>query len=271
MIHHHFQVVHSKNFNVTQDGILGADFLRKCKASIDFKDNTIRILSNAVNTIKISDKTKSNKKTKHTNKVVKIPNFGIYNPSRLCFANSLYQAIVFSHFSTERALGASMLKINKCPCISNIMLQTANTLVKSIGPVQADSFHESVKTLFNNLDNQEDALELLSQLIISIIDDLHCCPANQIGIDWIQKITGNFEKEINCTKCTHITKQTENFHTLQIYPRKNMQDSLENYFIQEELESRTCSQCTASYTSVLSTKVVNLPEILAIHFVPSPK
>lgn len=252
---------------MSQDGILGNDFLSKCQANIDFKDNTIRVLSNLINKVTITKKPKVVRKIKKSTTIPKQPNYGLCNPSKLCFANALYQALIFILFNTERALGVSRVTDNQCPCISNAMLQTTSMLKKATGPVQPSFFHESIKKLFNTLDSQEDALELLTQIILNVNMNLNCCPANQIGIDWAKKVTGTFAKEIRCTKCTNVVNTTEEFHNLQIYPKKNIQDSLECYFMQEELDSYVCSQCTDSYTSILSTKVVNPPEILTIQFV----
>lgn len=176
IFHHLFHVVRGDSIDLAQDAIIGADFLEKCKALIDFDTksiafpqvNELGLHTNKINHASILENIEKQlpdsniiDKSIYNKDIIRIrlakwlnhkydKNLyrGMHNPNTMCYANSLFQAI-FLQMNLANEIKAE----DGCMCLGCILKNTSMKNIEDIASINPTVFHKlihSVKPQWTN-------------------------------------------------------------------------------------------------------------------------
>lgn len=142
----------------------------------------------------------------------------MYNPGNMCYANSLFQAILIDVIDIWE-LSLSHLKNNKkstCNCVGCVLRQTVKIYKQNMNCFNPSIYHNWIKNNFHssNVPNaQEDVHELMKHIFseLSTANQRPCASDFTTIIDLFKGVSS---VNITCSSCTTTKKFYNNFSEL---------------------------------------------------------
>lgn len=195
---------------------------------------------------------------------------GLVNEGTMCYANSLFQAIIYDLFNTMAHTTNLSIGHTECKCIGCILHRTTQQYNKSHTPFLPSEFHDWITLSFppNNISQgQEDVHELYSKIYTELRNSrstIHSERTSTIHHSLSHKLTGQIKYTTYCSKCGYQSSNTESFSNIIIPPTPSIQKSLDMNFTPEIIEKWKCHNCDQLSPSVRKSDLIDLPQIMAI-------
>lgn len=191
---------------------------------------------------------------------------GLFNPNHMCFANALYQAILFDLFhNLNKYLQTILIPKAPCTCIGCVLRKTTKIYMEVESNFHPYLFHNWVnmnRTAVYNDIGHEDVHELLKNIMLELSNNNNICKVNFFEI--LRNFMGILSIQTVCSQCNHSNKIREEFSELILKPTTSISDAIKNYFTIETIDNYVCNTCQHTNTTHKEIQIDNLPRILCI-------
>lgn len=191
---------------------------------------------------------------------------GMSNPTNLCYANALFQAILYDLFIEFKNDTSYRKGTKKCACVGCTIEKTVdiyNITTDHFTPFLYHSWVSDHRPLNSPLQAQEDVHELLNRICLSL-GNSHASPEEGRYKPIVDRFHGVISTTINCTSCTSVHHRTENLLDLIVPVSSSVEQSIDSFFATESLDNYKCEKCKHLHSSTMTRKLQTLPDILCV-------
>lgn len=155
---------------------------------------------------------------------------GLTNPGNMCYANALYQAILYDLFTTFNYEEAFHNHTKRCSYIGCILIKTTKLYDSCTNPFNPSIFHNWVTDhvpMNRPHQAQEDVHELLT-LIRSTLENSHRFPSSNRFQSIPEKFKGVIMNTISCKVCSTEISIQERFSDLSVQISSSIMESIKS-------------------------------------------
>lgn len=249
-VYHTFHILRDSDINLSQDAILGMDFLSKCNVQITINDtwNSDEWITHIPN---FSEKT--------------IENNDIFYRDFIRYTKA-YAISIFIPLMNQAILwGISLLNIDNIYCLCPGCLLT--NIIEN-----PESYTQTINSeLFNSwlLSKVKDLLILdsftnIPQLIFNSLYASDCLRFDNIYFHTASLMLGSIVSTVTCSKCNHYVQKTANFIQLSLSLSNSLQTSLDTFFTENPitLNNFSCRKCNRIHTTLIKHSIIRIPKML---------
>ena len=199
---------------------------------------------------------------------------GLYNPSALCYINSViqlfYNIILFRNtilsLPTDQNLNPDIDNDNFFFQLQKMFYNLRYSIKKYYNPKSFVLSFKDSQGKSPDLNEQCDAQEFLLRFIEKVNESLN----NTKNKYLCQNIFGgNTLQQVKCTnpECGNISERRDNINylSIEIKDKRKLKDCLDGFISEEKIEDYHCEKCDKKITHIKQVLIDQIPNILIIH------